>query len=217
MGYTIDGEGATAAFKRAIAEAPKSGVSATEAETFAMTRMAMVRAEVETYAANFSHPDEDIANKAFEAAFAYGDPVCKRLSAASTFVKPGPFQASGRPQTFGNFIEFRAETGTVDDMMTAVDMYSVGYIPDPGYTKEIALTLRAAEKRSPKAAIYLVAAYVTGKGVEKSPEKAFLWTTIANRLGQPDAAQFIPGFKNELGPEKTARIEAEAEAWLKAH
>jgi TPR repeat protein len=113
---------------------------------------------------------------------------------------------------------FRAETGTADDMMIAVDMYAVGHIPDPDHTKEVALARRAAEKRHPKAALYMVSYYVSGEGgVEKSTEKAFMWAIIADRLGQPDAGQFIPGFKSELGPTATARIEAEADAWLKVH
>lgn len=217
IGYTIDAEGTVDAFMKAVADAPKAGVTATEAQTFAMTRMTMTLAEAEPYTANFTHPDEDVAYKAVNTAFSYGSPLCKRLSETSPYVKPGPFPASGRPQTFENYTLFQAETGSAKDMMTAVNYYETGYFSDPDYSKRVAMTRRAAEKRYPEAAMYMASYYVAGQGVETSFEKALMWAIIGGALGDPVSARAIPSFKTKVTPTQVARAEADAQAWLKAH
>ena len=97
MDYTFDSEGARAAFMKEMADAPKSGVTTSEAETFAMTRMNTARAEIAAYAEHFDDPDTDAAFKALNDAFSEGSPVCKRLAEASPYIKPSAFQTSGRP------------------------------------------------------------------------------------------------------------------------
>lgn len=217
IGYTIDAEATVAAFMKTVADASKSGVTAAEAETFAMTRMTLDRAEAEPYTANFSHPDEDVAFKAISTAFSYGTPLCKRLAEASPYIKPGPFQASGRPQTLESYFFYRADTGSADDIMRAQGFYEMGYFPDPDYSKRIALARRAAEKRDPKAAMFMLSYYISGQGVEKSFETALMWAIIGSTLGDADSTNAIPAIKAKLTSAEVARAEADAQAWLKAH
>ncbi len=217
MDYTFDSAGARAAFMKEIADAPKSGVTAAEAEAFAITRMQATRAEVAAYAEHFDDPDRDAAFRALNDAFSEGGPVCKRLAEASPYVKPGPFQASGRPQTLESYLLYRADTGSADDIMRAQGFYETGYFPDPDYTKRIALARRAAEKRDPKAAMFMVSYYISGEGVEKSFETSLMWAIIGSTLGDSASTDVIPDIKDKLTAVQIARAEADAQAWLKAH
>jgi len=217
MDYTFDSEGARTAFMKEMADAPKSGVTTAEAETFAMTRMNAARAEIAAYAEHFDDPDRDAAFKALNDAFSEGGPVCKRLAEASPYLKPSAFQTSGRPQTLENYLLYRADTGSAEDIMKAQGVYEAGYFPDPDYTKRVGLTRRAAEKRDPKAAMFMLSYYISGEGVEKSFETSLMWAIIGSTLGDADSTDVIPDIKNKLTAAQIARAEANARAWLKAH
>ena len=111
MGYKFDAEDAQAGFAKKIADAPKSGVSPDEAAVYIVEQMKVINPRAAATEAGLKSPDAKVAAQTLRNVFnGNTGAVCSDLARLSYYVYPGPFQTSGRSQTYENFVAFQAET-----------------------------------------------------------------------------------------------------------
>jgi len=111
MGYRFDAQEAQAGFGKKLADAPKSGVSPDEAAAYVVEHMKVINPRAAATEAGLKSPDPKVAAQTLRNVFAGNTgALCNDLARLSYYIYPGPFQMSGRPQTYENFVAFQAES-----------------------------------------------------------------------------------------------------------